>query len=62
MLDFFLFLIPLAVFPPLSLFLIYEYIFYLSPINSMIGMPEASSFNLPIIFLFALLKYGLFSG
>ena len=47
-----IFLMPLAVLLHLSLSFKYEYIFYFSPMNSMIGMPEASSLNLPITFLF----------
>ena len=41
----------------LSLFFVYEYIFYLNPMNSVIGTPAASSLNLPITFLFVLSKY-----
>ena len=41
----------------LSLFFVYEYIFYLNPMNSVTGTPAASSLNLPITFLFVLSEY-----
>ena len=40
----------------------YEYILLLNPMNSLIGIPDASSLNFPITFLFYLSKYGDFSG
>ena len=46
----------------LLLSLVYEYVLDLSPINSAIGVPAASSLNLPVTFLFVLSKYGLFCG
>ena len=36
---------------------IYEYILLFKPTNSRIGLPAASSLNLPITFLFSLEKY-----
>ena len=51
----------LAVFPTLSLSFIYEDIFYLNPMNSMIGIPLASSFALPITFLLDASKFEEFS-
>ena len=48
------FLIPLAVFPPISLSLTLEYILDFRPTNSVIGIRQASSLNFPIIFLLVL--------
>ena len=40
----------------------YEYILLLSRMNSLTGIPDASSLNFPITFLFDLSKYGEFYG
>ena len=53
------FLIPLADFSFFPLSFIYEYILLLSPINSVTGIPAASSLNLPITISLVASKYGL---
>ena len=51
-----------AVLPHSSVSLMYECILLLNPMNSLIGIPNTSSLNFPITFLFDLSKYGEFSG
>ena len=46
--------IPFAVCEPVLLSLIYEYILDRKPMNFVIGIPDASSLNLPITFLLVL--------
>ena len=56
------FLIPFPVLPHSSVSFRYEYILLLNPMNSLIGIPDTSSLNFPIAFLFDLSKYREFSG
>ena len=50
--------IPLAVLPHSLVSFRYEYILPLSPMNSLTGIPDISSLNFPITFLFDLSEYG----
>ena len=57
-----IFFIPFAVLPHSLVSFRYEYILLLNPMNSLIGIPDTSSLNFPITFLFDLSKYGEISG
>ena len=54
--------IPFAVLPHSLVSFRYEYILVLNPMNSLIGIPDTSSLNFPITFLFDLSKNWEFSG
>ena len=56
------FFISFAVSPHSSVSFRYQYILLLNLMNSLIGIPDTSSLNFPIAFLFDSSKYREFSG